>query len=851
MKPQIQVYQNRTEVRMNKYFKRLRAAFAMALFVLLSFSTSFLVSASDVKKPRIDFDIDPRPVVATVVLIFGLLVAVILALTFLVRHISNAKNRIYRLSKIKSEDTVQLYDDLEEEKWVNEQTDTEKPRDIRIDDNSKKPLASKSRASTSLVDDEDQPHGPIPERDMPGYDPRIYGSDDEIETVSPYAPQTATPNVQQPVQNAQPATQRTQPVAQSYAPQAAQPIVYRPDSEVEIIMNDTTSGADDGSVSVMCNLYPDPQTYVAPETVSAPASEVASVSDEAEAAETAPTRVRAYRRRGKVPGLVKKATLNPAYQAYRRPAPTVGIAEEYEFGTDEQPHIPNLNFRHMSITPRSFAPVQEYETVSESGLSEDVTLKLQGLTKEAPVKNPEPIREAPILDINKGEAEQGESEVNVRLVSKFGNSETSVRTLNDVLDELGSADDDVIEIEATEKPAFEEELVFLGNSAMTDDVDSADDIFADEEGEARMFVGGKYANVRYKTSFLARFIQSEEKLQDYYSVLKNVLMSYKGIESSLGWTCETFTYGTETCAKINVVDKMLLLYLALDPERYHNYKYHYSYTAYKYKGSKVPMFVKIKSERALKYAIELIMALMRDLTLESVDMPDIDYRRPYETVPGLIDRGLIKIVASNGKAVEESSDVNTGEIKEKLSQLDNSEPGEVDNGAVFDFEDSSEPMVITIDEPDSLLPKTNEVPATEAFAPAFGENVTVTEESSALSNEEQPINVIHADAQNADLLLTDEEAIARIELVDDAGHNSTSGKMCEVNLDSICAAFNDGDTVNLETLKAKRLVGQSAGRIKVLARGTMTKTLTIYADRFSLQAVKMITLAGGHAEQYK
>ncbi len=43
----------------------------------------------------------------------------------------------------------------------------------------------------------------------------------------------------------------------------------------------------------------------------------------------------------------------------------------------------------------------------------------------------------------------------------------------------------------------------------------------------------------------------------------------------------------------------------------------------------------------------------------------------------------------------------------------------------------------------------------------------------------------------------------------------------------------------------------SAARVKILARGVMTKRLTVIADKFSLQAVKMITLAGGHAEQIK
>ena len=37
------------------------------------------------------------------------------------------------------------------------------------------------------------------------------------------------------------------------------------------------------------------------------------------------------------------------------------------------------------------------------------------------------------------------------------------------------------------------------------------------------------------------------------------------------------------------------------------------------------------------------------------------------------------------------------------------------------------------------------------------------------------------------------------------------------------------------------------GRIKILARGRMTKQMTIEADDFSMQAIKMIILTGGEA----
>ena len=85
----------------------------------------------------------------------------------------------------------------------------------------------------------------------------------------------------------------------------------------------------------------------------------------------------------------------------------------------------------------------------------------------------------------------------------------------------------------------------------------------------------------------------------------------------------------------------------------------------------------------------------------------------------------------------------------------------------------------------------------------------------------------------------------------DAPASGRGGKLQSVNLDTICDNFENGDRVTLDDLKSKNLVPKNTGRIKILARGTMTKQLDIVADKFSLQAVKMITLAGGHAEQHK
>ena len=46
-------------------------------------------------------------------------------------------------------------------------------------------------------------------------------------------------------------------------------------------------------------------------------------------------------------------------------------------------------------------------------------------------------------------------------------------------------------------------------------------------------------------------------------------------------------------------------------------------------------------------------------------------------------------------------------------------------------------------------------------------------------------------------------------------------------------------------LKAKKLIPKDIKRIKVLADGVLSKPLTIKANSYSVQAIKMIELTGG------
>ncbi len=68
-----------------------------------------------------------------------------------------------------------------------------------------------------------------------------------------------------------------------------------------------------------------------------------------------------------------------------------------------------------------------------------------------------------------------------------------------------------------------------------------------------------------------------------------------------------------------------------------------------------------------------------------------------------------------------------------------------------------------------------------------------------------------------------------------------------VNISVISDNFNDGEIVNLDTLEEKNLLNKKANHFKVLAGGTLNKALTVEANEFSIEAVKMILLTGGKA----
>ena len=104
-----------------------------------------------------------------------------------------------------------------------------------------------------------------------------------------------------------------------------------------------------------------------------------------------------------------------------------------------------------------------------------------------------------------------------------------------------------------------------------------------------------------------------------------------------------------------------------------------------------------------------------------------------------------------------------------------------------------------------------------------------------------PASVI--DAGYADSVITD--SLAK-DLIRKECEIKTSGSAKRIiNVDTLSRSFCANDRVDINVLKNKHLIPYDTGYIKVLARGIIDKPLIVYANDFSLSAVKMIALSGG------
>ena len=348
-------------------------------------------------------------------------------------------------------------------------------------------------------------------------------------------------------------------------------------------------------------------------------------------------------------------------------------------------------------------------------------------------------------------------------------------------------------------------------------------------------VNGKAIYVRYDRSFRARLIQSSDEIKERYSELKNLLLSY-GTKARTNWTNETFRFGRQTVAKFGIKGRTLSLYLALAPDDYAQTKYSCENVGDVKRYVDVPMRFKLRSARSVKWAAELIEDMMAKLGKEKKALDAENFVPAYETTEALVYQALIKVLAT-GDGVEGELTPATFEDmrREKFQQM---------TGIAIQESVAAEDAQNILD---------------DALAASFIEDEGDFEnvEEIAVVSEEERIAAKEASGaeggfeQNCAASLQEDGGAAPIparvavKRMPRAKKSDKKGKKEIANIDTISTAFTAGERVTLDTLKEKKLISGRACAVKILARGKLDKPLTVVADEYSIQAVKMILLTGG------
>ena len=211
--------------------------------------------------------------------------------------------------------------------------------------------------------------------------------------------------------------------------------------------------------------------------------------------------------------------------------------------------------------------------------------------------------------------------------------------------ELVTVSDIVDENEVNEEPADEVmENIFDDVDEQTAEGEAQPDGMEDMEG------GVDFANMmKYNRSFIARIIQSSDDVKRYYGQIKNAMLAYRKVNSSVAWGAERFNKGRETIAKLKIRGKTLCLYLNLDPNEYKTSVYHQVDVSDNKSMHGTPMMVKIKSPLGVKKAIRLIDDMLAKRNGEKRHIQERDYASmyPYESIEELIEDGLVKDVSKN------------------------------------------------------------------------------------------------------------------------------------------------------------------------------------------------------------
>lgn len=150
--------------------------------------------------------------------------------------------------------------------------------------------------------------------------------------------------------------------------------------------------------------------------------------------------------------------------------------------------------------------------------------------------------------------------------------------------------------------------------------------------------------VRYNYSFKAHLDMAPEESIKRFLQIKQHILSYPDIKISDSWKFQRYRYGARTLAKVTLQGKTLTLYIDLDPKEFENTVYNVVDVSDKKSHVLTPMMFKVRGNRGVKHANELIDLYFSKLGVERNETEELTYTPTNKTREELVEEGLIKII---------------------------------------------------------------------------------------------------------------------------------------------------------------------------------------------------------------
>lgn len=183
---------------------------------------------------------------------------------------------------------------------------------------------------------------------------------------------------------------------------------------------------------------------------------------------------------------------------------------------------------------------------------------------------------------------------------------------------------------------------------------NVDEQTAEEEASGELWWNG----IRYVKTFHAKIRLAEPAVKDDFLTISNALLGYDRVKLRESNRFATFNRGRTNLARINVVGKTLYVYFALDPEAV-DAKYHVRNVSDRKSYADTPTLLRVRSVRALKYALELVDQVCLDNGAVPTDNPSAvveEYTYRPVSLQTMLENGWIREV-KRGEVTDDGNDI--------------------------------------------------------------------------------------------------------------------------------------------------------------------------------------------------